>query len=79
MGQRFFFYLHQAGGVVLIIFFQMQTLLLQAPLFSPGEHTAVLHGSGALYPPSKEARMQCSSVTLSCELHPPLSRSGIFV
>lgn len=79
MGQRFFLISIRLGGVVLIIFFQTQTLLLQATLFSPGEHTAVLHGSGALYPPRKEARMQCSSVTLSCGLRSPLSRSGIFV
>lgn len=76
----FFFYVSiRPGDTVLIFFFQTQTLLLQATLFSPGVHTAVLHGSGALYPPRKEASMQCSSVTLSCGLRSPPSRSGIFV
>lgn len=40
----FFFLISiRQGAVALVIFFSRQTLLLQATLFSPGEHTAVLH------------------------------------
>lgn len=79
IGQRWFLISIRPGDAVLIILFQMQTLLLQATLLSPGECTALLHGSSALYPSRQEARMHCSSVTLSCRLCSLPSRPGIFV
>jgi len=71
----FFFFLISVrqGAVVLIIFFPGRPCCCKLCCF-PLESTLLFCiGSGALYPPRKEGRMQCSSVTLSCGLRSPLS------